>query len=146
MDVTDLSPLVSKLSGNLDELQEAIKPLLGDLEDVSSKLPLLDRAKLYVMVAYAIEAALFCTNSLSPNHLRPPVLTHDVASLHLNGIDARNHAIFTELTRVRQYFDKIKNAETPAPKRETSLNTQAAMRFLKNDLVCTPLHITNSIY
>ncbi|KAH8882684.1 hypothetical protein GQ53DRAFT_444503 [Thozetella sp. PMI_491] len=115
LDVTDISPLIKQLDGNLDELQAAIKPLLGNLEDVSSKLPLLDRAKLHVMVAYAIESVLFST-------------------LQLNGGDARQHAVFTEITRIRQYFEKIKKAETPAPQRETGLNTQAAMRFIRSDL------------
>ncbi len=63
MEVTDISPLLDKLDTDLAELQTAIKPLLGDLEDISSRLPLLDRAKLNVLVAYALESLLFCTFS-----------------------------------------------------------------------------------
>ena len=55
----------------------------------------------------------------------------------MNGVEARNHAIFTELARVKQYFEKIKKAETPVAPRETTVNTEAAIRFIKNDLVCT---------
>jgi len=52
-------------------------------------------------------------------------------------VETKNHAIFTELTRVRQYFDKIQKLENPppAPERETTLNTQAAIRFVRADLV-----------
>ena len=60
MDVTDIAPLLDKLDGDLAGLQAALKPLLSDLEGVSSKLPLLDRAKLQVLVAYAVESLLFC--------------------------------------------------------------------------------------
>lgn len=57
------------------------------------------------------------------------------ASLRLNGVDAKNHAIFTELTRVRQYFEKIKKVETPTTERENIVNVEAAVRVLRADLV-----------
>jgi exosome complex protein LRP1 len=60
MDVSDITPQLEKLDGDLDNLEEAIKPLLQNMGDVASKLPLLDKAKLYVLVAYAIESLLFC--------------------------------------------------------------------------------------
>jgi exosome complex protein LRP1 len=60
MDVSDITPQLEKLDGDLDNLEEAIKPLLENMRDVTSKLPLLDKAKLYVLVAYAIETLLFC--------------------------------------------------------------------------------------
>lgn len=41
----------------------------------------------------------------------------------------------TELTRVRQYFEKIKKAEEPPAERTQSVDTQAAIRFIKADLV-----------
>lgn len=40
-----------------------------------------------------------------------------------------------ELTRVRQYFEKIKKAEEPPAERTQSVDTQAAIRFIKADLV-----------
>ncbi len=50
-------------------------------------------------------------------------------------MDAKNHPVFKELTRVRQYFEKIKNIEEPPPKRpEQSLNKEAAIRFIRSDL------------
>ncbi|KAM7183439.1 Sas10/Utp3/C1D family domain containing protein [Rhypophila sp. PSN 637] len=115
MDVTDITPQLEQLDIDLDQLEAALQPLLGDIGDISSRLPLLDKAKLNVLVAYAIESVLF-------------------SSLRLNGVDAKNHAIFTELTRVRQYFEKIKKVETPAPERENTLNTEAAIRVLRSDL------------
>lgn len=60
MDVTDITPQLDKLDGELDHLEEVLKPFLGDLGAVSSKLPLLEKAKLYVLATYAIESLLFC--------------------------------------------------------------------------------------
>ena len=62
MDTVDLHPLLEHLEGNIDDLEEALAPLLNaPLSDVASKLPLLDKAKLHVMSTYAIESILFCT-------------------------------------------------------------------------------------
>ena len=62
MDTVDLHPLLKHLEGNIDDLEEALAPLLNaPLSDVASKLPLLDKAKLHVMSTYAIESILFCT-------------------------------------------------------------------------------------
>ncbi|KAK7756643.1 hypothetical protein SLS62_001480 [Diatrype stigma] len=118
MDVTDILPQIDRLDGELDTLDAALQPLLGSVSDVAAKLPLLDKAKLYVLVTYSIESMLF-------------------SSLRLNAVDAKNHPVFKELTRVRQYFEKIKNIENPAPpppKPDQSLNKEAAIRFIRADL------------
>lgn len=60
MDVSDITPELEQLDLDLDKLQEALQPLLGDVGDISSKLPLLDKAKLYVLVSYALESIIFC--------------------------------------------------------------------------------------
>lgn len=66
MDVTDLSPLLGQLEDNIEDLETALEPLLRkSLSEVSAKLPLLDKAKLYVLVTYAIESILFCAVSIS---------------------------------------------------------------------------------
>jgi exosome complex protein LRP1 len=57
------------------------------------------------------------------------------ASLRLNGVDTKNHGIVKELTRVKQYFEKIQKIETPPAKPENTLNTEAAIRFLRTNLV-----------
>jgi exosome complex protein LRP1 len=60
-----------------------------------------------------------------------------VAYLRLNGVSARGHPVFKELNRVKQYFDKIKNAEALISKRSNnmSLDKQAAARFIRAGLV-----------
>jgi exosome complex protein LRP1 len=61
MDATILASLIEDLDDNIDDLEEALAPLIKSaLSDTAGKLPVLDRAKLYVIVAYAIESILFC--------------------------------------------------------------------------------------
>lgn len=115
MDVSDVTPQLDQLDDDLNTLQDALKPLLGDLGDLSSKLPLLDKAKLYVLTSYAIESLLF-------------------SALRLNEVDTKNHPVFTELTRVKQYFEKIQKLETPPAERENTVNKEAVARFVRNDL------------
>ncbi|KAI0173633.1 Sas10/Utp3/C1D family-domain-containing protein [Hypoxylon sp. FL1284] len=115
MDPTSISPQLDQLDDELDVLEEALQPILGNVSDVASKLPLLDKAKLYVLATYSIESMLF-------------------SSLRLNEVNAKEHPVFKELTRVRQYFDKIKNIENPPQKPEQSLNKEAAIRFIRSDL------------
>ena len=66
MDVSDITPELEQLDVDLDKLQDALQPLMGDMGDISSKLPLLDKAKLYVLVSYALESILFCKMSSPP--------------------------------------------------------------------------------
>lgn len=56
-------------------------------------------------------------------------------ALRLQGIEAKTHPIFTELTRVKQYFAKIKAAEEPPAQRSHAVDMPAAIRFIKADLV-----------
>jgi exosome complex protein LRP1 len=114
MDTAELTPLVDDLEANIDELEAALKPLLDStLSATTAKLPVLDRTKLFVLVTYAIESLIF-------SHVR------------LTGADGKAHPVFTELQRVKQYFDKIEKAENPVGKRENlSLNKPAAARFIK---------------
>lgn len=60
-----------------------------------------------------------------------------VAYLKVNGIDPRNHAILKEIERVKQYFNKIKEAEEKSvvSKPSTTLNKQAAARIIQHSLV-----------
>ena len=136
----DISPQIDRLDGELDQLEEVLQPLLGSVSDVASKLPLLDKAKLYVLVTYSIESMLFCKASRQSFEFRAPTSEHvsnllaSPASLRLNAVDAKKHPVFKELARVRQYFEKIKNIESPPQKPEQSLNKEAAIRFLRSDL------------
>lgn len=116
MDTTDLMPLVEDLDANITDLEESLQPLLTTaLSASTSKLPLLDKAKLYVLTTYAIESLLF-------------------SYLRLNGVDAKNHPVFQELTRVKHYFDKLKTAELGPVKPTQRLDKGAAGRFIKAGL------------
>ncbi|KAI1379997.1 Sas10/Utp3/C1D family-domain-containing protein [Hypoxylon crocopeplum] len=115
MDPTNISPQLDRLDDELDNLEEVLQPILANVSDVANKLPLLDKAKLYVLATYSIESMLF-------------------SALRLNGVNAKEHPVFKELTRVRQYFDKIKNIENPPQKPVQTLNKEAAIRFLRADL------------
>ncbi|TVY82649.1 Exosome complex protein [Lachnellula suecica] len=115
MDSTRVLDLLEQLDDEVDDLEQALAPLLETaLAETSSKLPLLDKAKLYTMVTYAIESMLF-------------------SYLRLNGVQAREHPVFTELTRVKQYFGKIKATETPAT-RTMTIDKAVAKRFLEPGL------------
>lgn len=58
-DIKDLKPDLRKLETQLDNLEESLEPLMGNLQDLSSQLPLLDKAKLFSLTAYSIESMLF---------------------------------------------------------------------------------------
>lgn len=61
METKSILPLIEQLEGDIDDLEEALQPLLKDpLSVVTQKLPVLDKAKLYVLVTYAIESLIFC--------------------------------------------------------------------------------------
>ncbi|KAI2626333.1 Sas10/Utp3/C1D family-domain-containing protein [Xylaria nigripes] len=118
MDPANIQPTLERLDDAVDVLEDALQPLVTNMADVASKLPLLDKAKLYVLMTYSIESMLF-------------------SALRLNAVDAKEHPVFKELARVRQYFEKIKNIETPQDKPEKpeqTLNKEAAMRFIRSDL------------
>jgi exosome complex protein LRP1 len=60
MDVKSIAPDLKKLGSNLDKLEATLQPLIDNLGDMSSELPLLDKAKLMALTAYSIESLLFC--------------------------------------------------------------------------------------
>ncbi|KAH7185360.1 uncharacterized protein B0J16DRAFT_372171 [Fusarium flagelliforme] len=116
-DVKDITPDLDRLDDQLDDLEENLQPLLDNLEGMASELPLLDKAKLFSLTAYAIESLLF-------------------SSLKLEGSDTQTADVLTELKRIQQYFGKIKNIEAPEAEASRSLtvNQEAAARILKADL------------
>ena len=134
MDSTAILELIDQLDDDVDDLEESLAPLLKTvLSESASKLPILDKAKLYILVTYAIESILFGSSQAG----FPIMLcaNFDLAYLRINGIKARDHPVFKELTRVKQYFDKIKAAEEPPAERTTILDKGAAARFIKAGLV-----------
>ncbi|RQM06667.1 hypothetical protein DH86_00001299 [Scytalidium sp. 3C] len=55
--------------------------------------------------------------------------------LRLNGVKAREHPVFKELTRVKEYFAKISVAENPSVQQPNlKLDKQAANRFITSGL------------
>lgn len=133
MEVSDLLPLVEQLDDNVDGLEEAIAPLLNQpLTEISKKLPVLDKAKLHVLTTYALESLIFCKLiDISDNDIKLTLLAY----LRLHGVDAKQHPVMRELTRVRQYFHKIQALETEPEQRKMTVDTQAAGRFIKHGLV-----------
>ncbi|KAJ6032313.1 hypothetical protein N7540_003045 [Penicillium herquei] len=116
MDTNNLFPLLEQLDDDLDYLEEALEPFLGkSLVGVSKNLPVMDKAKLHVLVTYTLESLIF-------------------SYLRLHGVDAKNHPVFQELTRVKQYFEKIKSLEAEPEKRSMTLDKDAASRFIKHGL------------
>ena len=59
-DVKDITPDLDRLDSHLDNLEDALAPLLNNLNEKASQLPLLDKAKLFSLAAYSIESLLFC--------------------------------------------------------------------------------------
>ncbi|OKL63440.1 hypothetical protein UA08_01984 [Talaromyces atroroseus] len=119
MEVADLIPVVERFEDNLDDLEEVIKPLLArSLEETSKKLPLLERAKLHALVTYTVESLIY-------------------SYLRLRGVEAKEHPVFTELTRVKQYFRKIAALESEPEKTDKPtmrLDQGAARRFISHGL------------
>jgi exosome complex protein LRP1 len=113
---TDLPDLVEDLEVNIDELTTTLQPLLSTpLHTTASSLPLLDKAKLYVLAAYSIESLLFST-------------------LKASGVNATEHPVFKEIARLKGYFGKIKEVEERGPKSRSKLDVGAAQRFIKHGL------------
>lgn len=64
MDAAELMPLLEQLDDDIDDIEEVIKPLVeNSLSDISKKLPVLDQAKLHVLVTYTLESLIFCESS-----------------------------------------------------------------------------------
>lgn len=63
MEVSDIIPLIERLEDNVDDLEEVMEPFLSrqvSLSELSQKLPVLDRAKLHVLITYTLESLIFC--------------------------------------------------------------------------------------
>jgi len=116
MDSSDVKELVEDMSGSIDDLEASLAPLLNaTLSSSTSKLPLLDKAKLYVLATYAIDSVLF-------------------SYLRLNGQNVKEHPVVQEIMRVRSYFNKIKEVEAGPAQRSATLDKDAAARFIKHGL------------
>jgi exosome complex protein LRP1 len=62
MDLPDIEPLLEELTDNIEDLEDALRPMLsGPLIETAGKLPMLDRAKLNTLTAYSILSITFGT-------------------------------------------------------------------------------------
>ena len=69
MEEAHVAALLEQLDGSIDHLDDVLAPLLkAALSETAAKLPLLDKAKLSVMMTYAIESCLFCESSQAQAH------------------------------------------------------------------------------
>lgn len=60
-EASDLTPLLEQLEDSIDDIEEVLEPLLErGLTTTAQKLPLLDKAKLHVLLSYSIESLIFC--------------------------------------------------------------------------------------
>lgn len=118
---TNLPDLTDDLSLEIDDLTTALSPLLSSpLHTLTATLPTLDKAKLHILTAYALESLLF-------------------QALQASGANAKSHPIFAELARLKTYFAKVKTAEQAgegkgAPAPTTKLDKGAAARFIRHGL------------
>ncbi|KZT73217.1 C1D-domain-containing protein [Daedalea quercina L-15889] len=104
---------VAALENSLDDLETQLEPLLAQtLPESLVGLETIQQAKLQVALPYLVYDLIFIY-------------------LKTRGIDPKTHPVVTELDRIRQYFDKIKNAEDPE-KRTTAVDKAAANRFIKH--------------
>ncbi|CDO73042.1 hypothetical protein BN946_scf185007.g96 [Trametes cinnabarina] len=104
---------LDSLNDSLDALEEKLDPLLAQtLPESLLPLETIQQVKLNVAIPY---------------------LVYDLVFIYLKtrGIDPKTHPVVAELDRVRQYFDKIKNAEDPE-KRKNTVDKAAANRFIKH--------------
>lgn len=142
----DLFDLLDDLNGTVKSLGSSAAPLTSStVQDISTHLTVADKARLYVLTTYAIESLLFGILDGS-SCLQPYWGTLNdfmnanfwmwaiTAYLRLNGTDVKDHPIRTELSRVRNYVQKIKEAQ--AAPRDMALDKEAAGRFIKAALVC----------
>ncbi|KAF2228982.1 hypothetical protein EV356DRAFT_494597 [Viridothelium virens] len=116
LDATDIGSLLDGLEGNIDKLEAALDPVVSQaLSETTNKMPVLDKAKFYIFVTYAIESILF-------------------SYLRLKGTNAKEHPVFSELARVKQYFQKVYKVENPDPpetsKPKLTVDKDAARRFV----------------
>ncbi|EWC46845.1 hypothetical protein DRE_03857 [Drechslerella stenobrocha 248] len=119
---SELWPALDDLDDSIESVSEALKPLLEqNLPKNASTLPLFDKAKLYILTTYALESLLF-------------------SYLSLSSAASADHPIMKELTRIRQYFQKVRDIENKDKAKEESkradtrdnltLDKAAAGRFI----------------
>ncbi|WWD17402.1 hypothetical protein CI109_101843 [Kwoniella shandongensis] len=120
MSETEITPqqTLSSLTDSLDVLEKAFEPLVGSSAstwtETISALPTLERAKMDVLVAYAINDLIW-------------------VYLKTKGIDPEKHDVAAELERIKTYYAKVRAIEEPETQRP-QINSAAAKRFIHSSL------------
>ncbi|KAI0073960.1 C1D-domain-containing protein [Panus rudis PR-1116 ss-1] len=110
---TRIRAKLGALHAALEDLETKLEPLLSQsLPETLVGLDTIQQAKLQVAIPYLVYDLVF-------------------VYLKTRGIDPKTHPVIHELDRIRQYFDKIKNAEDP-DKRKNVVDKAAANRFIKH--------------
>lgn len=61
METEAVLPLLEYLDDDVDDLEEVLDTFIHkSIAETSQKLPVLDRAKFYIGVVYALESLIFC--------------------------------------------------------------------------------------
>ncbi|KAF9451402.1 C1D-domain-containing protein [Macrolepiota fuliginosa MF-IS2] len=101
------------LNASLGELETLLEPLLAQsLPETIIGLEPMQQAKLQTVLPYIVYDLIFIY-------------------LKTKGVAPGTHPVVPELDRVRQYFEKISNAENP-PTRRIEMDKEAAGRFIKH--------------
>ncbi|KAF9486499.1 hypothetical protein BDN70DRAFT_870056 [Pholiota conissans] len=104
---------LAALTASFDDLETLLEPLFAQtLPETLIGLEPIQQAKLQTVLPY---------------------LVYDLIFIYLKskGIDPKTHPVISELDRIRQYFEKISNAENPPAKR-VEIDKAAAGRFIKH--------------
>ncbi|KAH7886205.1 hypothetical protein F5I97DRAFT_1808609 [Phlebopus sp. FC_14] len=113
-DTEKLRSKLSKLSKSFDELELQLDNLFSQsLAETLLGLDTIQQAKMQVIIPYVVYDLVF-------------------VYLKSRGIDPMSHPVVKELERVRQYFEKIKDAEESQEKRKIGIDKAAAGRFIKH--------------
>jgi hypothetical protein len=126
-----LPSLLETLSSRLTDTEEALSLLLDSpstLTEQVDSLPLLDRAKFYVTLTYAIDSLIFCY-------------------LRTRGANVKDHPVMQELERVKNYIRKVNAAEQAPTDRNLVVDQPAVQRMIlhsipKSQIVSDP-KVTN---
>lgn len=53
-------PLLERLDDDIDDIEEILEPMLSQsLSKLSKNLPVMDKAKIYVLITYTLESLIF---------------------------------------------------------------------------------------
>ncbi|KAJ3020698.1 hypothetical protein HKX48_000362 [Thoreauomyces humboldtii] len=119
MEADQVAKQTEALEVALARVKQLLEPVLArPLDEQLSKLDVTDRAKLDILLAFALNTLTF-------------------VYLKTQGSSTVKHPIKEELSRVKQYFKKYEEA-TNSKKNPSRIDKGAATRFIQHGLVANP--------